>query len=114
MMYFGLDMGDGESCVHWTKDGSTGMVNVTPISGRGSFLSATARLDGKIIVGHAVKENEESAEDVHVCFKRHFLENDPVWNRVIQDFVRGILDVPRDAREHDLDIHNHTLCGRTR
>ena len=25
MKYFGFDLGDGESCVHWTKDGSTGI-----------------------------------------------------------------------------------------
>lgn len=91
MMYFGFDLGDGESCIHWTKDGSTGIVNVAPVSGHSSFLSAIGRLDGKIIIGHTVKENEENAEDIHVCFKRHFLENDPETNRVIQDFVRGVL-----------------------
>lgn len=99
MMYFGFDLGDGESCIHWTKDGSTGMVNVAPISGRGSFLSATGKLAGNTIIGHAVKENEENAEDVHVCFKRHFLENDPECNRVIQDFVRGVLGELRKNAE---------------
>lgn len=90
-MYFGFDLGDGESCIHWTKDGSTGMVNVVPISGRGSFLSATGKLAGNVMIGHAVKENQENAEDVHVCFKRHFLENNPETNRVIRDFARGVL-----------------------
>ena len=91
MLYIGFDLGDGESCIHWTKDGSAGMVNVAPISGRGSFLSATGKLAGNTIIGHAVKENQENAEDVHVCFKRHFLENDPETNRVIKDFARGVL-----------------------
>lgn len=91
MMYFGFDLGDGESCVHWTKDGSTGMVNVVPVSGRGSFLSAEAKLAGNTIVGHAVRENQENAEDVHVCFKRRFLSGSPETDRVIRDFVRGVL-----------------------
>lgn len=91
MMYFGFDLGDGESCIHWTKDGSTGIVNVAPVSGHGSFLSAVARLEGNTVVGHTVKENQEKAEDVHVCFKRDFLKNDPETDRVIRDFVRGVL-----------------------
>ena len=91
MMYLGFDLGDGESCVHWTKDGSAGMVNVIPVSGHGSFLTAIGKLAGNTIVGHTVKENEESAEDVHVCFKRRFLEHDPETDRIIQDFARGVL-----------------------
>ena len=91
MMYFGFDLGDGESCIHWTKDGSAGMMNPVSISGSSSFLSAVGRLDGQLIIGHTVKKNEKNAEDVHVCFKRHFLENNPETNRVIQDFVRGVL-----------------------
>ena len=99
MMYFGFDLGDGESCIHWTKDGSTGIVNVAPVSGRGSFLSAVARLEGNTIVGHTVKENQEKAEDMHVCFKRDFLKNDPEVDRVIRDFVRGVLAELRKSAE---------------
>ena len=99
MMYFGFDLGDGESCIHWTKDFRTGIVNAAPISGRASFLSAVARLDGNTVVGHTVKENQEKAEDMHVCFKRHFLRNDPETDRVIRDFVRGVLDELRKSAE---------------
>ncbi len=99
MMYFGFDLGDGESCIHWTKGGGAGIVNVVPVSGRGSFLSAVARLEGNTIVGHTVKENQEKAEDVHVCFKRDFLRNDPETDRVIRVFVQGVLNELRKNAE---------------
>lgn len=91
MIYFGFDLGDGESCIHWAKDDCAGIVNVAPVSGRSSFLSAIGKLTGNTIIGHAVRENQENAEDIHVCFKRHFLENDPETNRVILDFARGVM-----------------------
>ena len=96
LVYFGLDLGDGESCVHWSRDAGTGIVNVIPISGKGSFLSAVAKLDGRIIIGDMVKQTQdEKLQDVNVCFKRHFLENQPETDQIILDFVKGILEEVR-------------------
>ena len=90
MVYFGLDLGDGESCISWSRDPLYNTPNIAPISGRGSFFSAVGRLDGQIVVGSNALNID--AEDVHVCFKRHFLEHTPSVDRIIRDFVRGVLE----------------------
>lgn len=91
MIYIGLDLGDGESCVHWTRDASGGIVNVVPVSGAGSFLSAITQVNGKNVIGNLALSGMEDAQGVNVCFKRHFLENNPETDQTIQDFVTGIL-----------------------
>ena len=98
MYYFGFDLGDGESCIHYSQDVSSGNVNAIPIDGNFSFLSAVGRLEGQLVVGRTVEANSAYVEDPHVCFKRHFLENKPEIDRIIRDFVCGTL---RELRKNE-------------
>ena len=40
MFYFGFDLGDGESCIHYSEDLSAGNMQSVPVSGKESFISA--------------------------------------------------------------------------
>ena len=92
MFYFGFDLGDGESCINYSEDISAGNVQLIPVSGKESFISAVGTLNGNLVVGRQVQQNTEAVENQHVCFKRHFLENRPEVDAVITDFVRGVMD----------------------
>ena len=99
MFYFGFDLGDGESCIHCSEDTSAGNMQTIPVSGNESFISAVGRLDGELIVGRHVQKNSKGVEDIHVCFKRHFLENRPEVDAIIVDFVRGVMSELRKNPE---------------
>ncbi len=92
MFYFGFDLGDGESCIHYSEDLSAGNMQSVPVSGKESFISAVGTLNGNLVVGRHVQQNSETVENQHVCFKRHFLENRPETDAVIVDFVRGVMN----------------------
>ena len=93
MFYFGFDLGDGESCIHYSEDLSAGNMQSVPVSGKESFISAVGTLNGNLVVGRHVQQNSETVENQHVCFKRHFLENRPETDAVIVDFVRGVMNL---------------------
>jgi len=97
MIYFGFDLGDGESCISWSRDPMYATPNIAPVSGRGSFFSAVGQLDGRTVVGSNALNVD--AEDVHVCFKRHFLEHSNEVDRIIREFVRGILEELRKNKD---------------
>ena len=86
MIYFGFDLGDGESCVTWSRDLSMHMPTPIAVNGDMSFPSAVGRLNGEVVVGqHAA--GGLHVEDLRVCFKRHFLDNDPEVDETIKRFV---------------------------
>ena len=89
MIYLGFDLGDGESCITWSHNALEHSISTAPVSGHDSYISAVGRLDGELVVGYDAKHPE--AEDVHVCFKRHFLEHDPESEHILKDFVKGTL-----------------------
>ncbi len=98
MIYFGFDLGDGESCVSWSRDLSIHEPMPVAVNGSMSFPSAVGYADGEVVIGdHA--SGSASVEDLRVCFKRHFLENKPEVDATIIRFVKGVLDVLRQNKE---------------
>ncbi len=95
MIYLGFDLGDGESCVTWSHNALEHSIAPAPISGHPSFLSAVGRLDGELVVGYDARGGD--VEDLHVCFKRHFLEHDPEADQIMRLFARGVL---KELRKH--------------
>ncbi|MDO5702349.1 MAG: Hsp70 family protein, partial [Lachnospiraceae bacterium] len=90
MVYFGFDLGDGESCIHWSRGMDSDVIPV-PIGGYNSFISAVSEYNGQPLIGHTVLGNLGNVEGASVCFKRHFLENRPEYDAVILRFVRGVM-----------------------
>jgi len=97
MIYIGFDLGDGESCLHYSESNRPPIA--LPVAGETSFLSAVASLDGRTVVGKTALN--EKATGTRVCFKRHFLEGSAEYAQAITDFARGILD----------DIRNSGIAG---
>ena len=98
MIYFGFDLGDGESCISWSRDLSVHQPMPVAVNGSMSFPTAVGLLDGETVIGtHAV--GNANVEDLRVCFKRHFLENKPEVNETIVRFVKGVLDVLRQNQQ---------------
>lgn len=98
MIYFGFDLGDGESCITWSKDLSLHEPMPIAVNGEMSFPSAVGTLNGEIVVGK-LATGSANIEDLRVCFKRHFLENRKDIDETIVAFVRGVLDVLRQNKE---------------
>ncbi|MBR2923645.1 MAG: rod shape-determining protein [Clostridia bacterium] len=98
MIYFGFDLGDGESCISWSRDLSVHQPMPVAVNGSMSFPTAVGLLDGETVIGtHAV--GNAKVEDLRVCFKRHFLENKPEVNETIVRFVKGVLEVLRQNQQ---------------
>lgn len=90
MIYFGFDLGDGESCITWSQDLSIHEPMPIAINGALSFPSAVGLLNGETVVG-SLATGSANVEDLRVCFKRHFLENRDDINQTIKRFVQGVL-----------------------
>lgn len=91
MIYFGFDLGDGESCVAWSRDISANEPTPIAVAGDLSFTSAVALLNGEPVIGRLASAENESLSELRVCFKRHFLENREDVNLAVQRFARGVM-----------------------
>ena len=91
MYYFGFDLGDGESCVAWSRDITANEPTPIAVSGDLSFVSAVAMMDGAPVVGRLASADNPALTDLRVCFKRHFLENRPEIDLAVRRFAEGIL-----------------------
>ncbi len=95
MYYFGFDLGDGESCVTWSRDISANEPAPIAVAGKLSFISAVAMMGDTPVVGSLASADNPALTDLQVCFKRHFLENRPEINLAVQRFARGVLEALR-------------------
>lgn len=94
MIYIGFDLGDGESCVTWSRDLNANAPVPVVVNGDVSFLTAVGTLNGETVIGkHAAKGTD--VEDLRVCFKRHFLEQKNDVDKTVVRFVQGVLDALR-------------------
>ena len=91
MIYFGFDLGDGESCVAWSRDITANEPTPIAVSGDLSFVSAVAMMDGLPVVGRLASADSPALTDLRVCFKRHFLENRPETDLAVRRFAEGVL-----------------------
>ena len=94
MKYFGFDLGDGESCIAWSRALGTHAPQPIPINGELSFVTAVGKFNGRTVIGSHAANNAE-VTDLQVCFKRDFLHNLPHVNQALEDFVRGVLECMR-------------------
>jgi len=90
MNYIGIDIGDGESCVCVLPYGSDIEPRPITITGRKSFISAVA-LDekGDVVIGQDAI-NLGTPKDLSVRFKSRFLKGDPIDERDMERFLKGI------------------------
>lgn len=95
MIYFGFDLGDGESCVTWSRDITANEPTPIAVSGDLSFISAVAMMGDTPVVGRLASADSPDLTDLRVCFKRHFLENRPEINLTVQRFAQGVLNALR-------------------
>ena len=95
MYYFGFDLGDGESCVTWSRDISANEPTPIPVAGKLSFISAVAMMGDTPMVGSLASADNPALTDLQVCFKRHFLENRPEINLAVQRFATGVMNALR-------------------
>ena len=51
MYYFGFDLGDGESCVTWSRDITANEPTPIAVAGKLSFISAVAMMGDVPMVG---------------------------------------------------------------
>ncbi len=103
MIYFGFDLGDGESCVTWSRDISANEPTPLAISGDLSFISAVAMMGDEPVVGRPAAAEGGSLRELQVCFKRRFLEERPEIDRAIQRFARGVMNALRlNEAVHDV------------
>ena len=98
MHYFGFDLGDGESCVTWSPDITITAPIALPINGELSFISAVGRFNGEIVIGKLAYPTP-GVEDLHVCFKRHYLEKRADIDQAIVDFATGVLNALRQNQQ---------------
>ena len=98
MIYFGFDLGDGESCVAWSRDIATAEPMPLPIAGDLSFITAVAMLGDEPVIGRLASAENPDLKDLQVCFKRHFLENRPEIDLAIKRFVTGVMNA---LRQHE-------------
>ena len=95
MYYFGFDLGDGESCITWSRDISANEPTPIPVAGKLSFISAVAMLGDTPMVGSLASADNPALTDLQVCFKRHFLENRPEINQAVLRFATGVMNALR-------------------
>ena len=95
MIYFGFDLGDGESCVTWSRDITANEPTPIAVSGELSFISAVAMMGDTPVVGRLASADSPDLTDLRVCFKRHFLENREDVNLAVQRFARGVMNALR-------------------
>ena len=98
MHYFGFDLGDGESCVTWSPDITITAPIALPINGELSFISAVGYFNGEIVIGKLAYPTP-GVEDLHVCFKRHYLEKRADIDQAIVDFATGVLNALRQNQQ---------------
>lgn len=90
MYYFGFDLGDGESSVCWSRDLEAHEPAPVAVNGALSFISAVGTYEGRTVIGTHAAGNPD-VEELRVCFKRRFLEDDPEVDLTIQRFAGGVL-----------------------
>ena len=95
MYYFGFDLGDGESCVTWSRDITANEPTPIAVAGKLSFISAVAMMGDVPMVGSLASADNPALTDLQVCFKRHFLENREDINLAVKRFVQGVLNALR-------------------
>jgi len=95
MIYFGFDLGDGESCVAWSRDIAAAEPMPLPIAGDLSFISAVAMLDGEPVIGRLASADNPDLKELQVCFKRHFLEESPETDLAVKRFAQGVMNALR-------------------
>ncbi|MGN0794038.1 MAG: Hsp70 family protein [Aristaeellaceae bacterium] len=94
MIYFGFDLGDGESCVTFSRDLTANEPMPIVINGETSFTTAVGLHDGRIVIGRLASSNPAVTE-LRVCFKRRFLERREETDRTIVRFVTGVMEALR-------------------
>lgn len=95
MIYFGFDLGDGESCVAWSRDITANEPTPIAVSGDLSFVSAVAMMGDTPVVGRLASAENPEITDLRVCFKRDFLQDRPEINLAVQRFAAGVLNALR-------------------
>ncbi|MBR3763791.1 MAG: hypothetical protein IKK57_04470 [Clostridia bacterium] len=95
MYYFGFDLGDGESCVTWSRDITANEPTPIAVAGRLSFISAVAMMGDVPMVGSLASADNPALTNLQVCFKRHFLEDRPEINEAIRHFAQGVMNALR-------------------
>nr|MBR4279946.1 hypothetical protein [Clostridia bacterium] len=98
MIYFGFDLGDGESCVAWSRDIAAAEPMPLPIAGDLSFITAVAMLGDEPVIGRLASAENPDLRELQVCFKRHFLENRPEIDLAIRRFATGVMNA---LRQHE-------------
>lgn len=94
MIYFGFDLGDGESCIAFSRDLSANEPMPIVINGEASFTTAVGLHEGRTVIGR-LASNNPAVEELRVCFKRHFLERREEIDRTVLRFVSGVMEALR-------------------
>jgi len=94
MIYFGFDLGDGESCITFSRDLSANEPMPIVINGETSFTTAVGLHEGRIVIGR-LASNNPAVTELRVCFKRHFLERREDVDQTVVRFVTGVMEALR-------------------
>ncbi len=94
MIYFGFDLGDGESCITFSRDLSANEPMPIVINGETSFTTAVGLHEGRIVIGR-LASNNPAVTELRVCFKRHFLERREDIDQTVVRFVTGVMEALR-------------------
>lgn len=94
MIYFGFDLGDGESCITFSRDLSANEPMPIVINGETSFTTAVGLHEGRIVIGR-LASNNPAVTELRVCFKRRFLERREEIDQTVVRFVTGVMEALR-------------------
>ena len=94
MIYFGFDLGDGESCITFSRDLTANEPMPIVINGETSFTTAVGLHEGRIVIGR-LASNNPAVTELRVCFKRHFLERREEIDQTVVRFVTGVMEALR-------------------
>lgn len=94
MIYFGFDLGDGESCITFSRDLTANEPMPIVINGETSFITAVGLHEGRIVIGR-LASNNPAVTELRVCFKRHFLEHREEIDQTVVRFVTGVMEALR-------------------
>lgn len=110
MIYFGFDLGDGESSITYSRDLTANEPMPIVINGEASFTTAVGLHGDRIVIGRLASNNPEVTE-LRVCFKRHFLERREDVDRAVVRFVTGVMEaLRRDAQVGDIVDDPEEAC----
>lgn len=94
MIYFGFDLGDGESSVTFSRDLTANEPMPIVINGETSFTTAVGLHEGRVVIGR-LASNNPAVTELRVCFKRHFLERREEIDLAVVRFVTGVMEALR-------------------